>query len=157
MSGYTNADIVPLALGGKTATTQNGRGAFSTNFYRVGFTRYGAPYVGYLPKVWARHLNARFADGKIRQVIYSYATPIAWLDEEHGWIVPRVTYSATTSTRHQSQLWRLRSERHIELPWDATDEDLDRVIKGEIVFYRAGKYGSGDWAGTRPGPNYKAA
>lgn len=34
-------------------------------------------------------------------VIYSYSTPIAWHSEEHGWTIPDVKYSRTT-TRHQS-------------------------------------------------------
>ncbi len=34
-------------------------------------------------------------------VVYSYSTPIAWWSEAHGWTIPAVKYSATTS-RHQS-------------------------------------------------------
>lgn len=34
-------------------------------------------------------------------VVYSYRTPIAWYSEKHGWTVPEVKYSQTT-TRHQS-------------------------------------------------------
>jgi hypothetical protein len=30
-------------------------------------------------------------------VIYSYETPIAWTDKDGGWIIPDVSYSATTS------------------------------------------------------------
>lgn len=36
-------------------------------------------------------------------VVYSYRTPIAWWSEAHGWTVPPVKYSVTTS-RHQSQV-----------------------------------------------------
>lgn len=32
--------------------------------------------------------------------VYSYGTPIAWIDRQGRWAVPRVVYSVTTS-RHQ--------------------------------------------------------
>ncbi|WNO25902.1 hypothetical protein SEA_ASEGATO_120 [Microbacterium phage ASegato] len=148
----TNAQIVPLALKGIEGETTTGN--MSTNSYRVGFSRF-TPYSGNLPKSWARLLGERFHAGRIAQVIYSYSTPIAWLDADYGWIIPAVTYSATTSIKHQSQLYRLQGRR-IEVPWDATAEDMRRVLSGEMFFLRAGKWGTGNWQGTRPGPNYVA-
>jgi len=38
---------------------------------------------------------------RIRYVVYSYATPIAWVRDNGEWVVPVEKYSATTS-RHQS-------------------------------------------------------
>jgi len=43
--------------------------------------------------------------GKIVYSVWSYATPIAWLVEGEGWIVPPVKYSRTTG-RHQSYVRR---------------------------------------------------
>lgn len=139
----TNASIVPAALAGKNLATRTGN--FSTGSYGESFTRYGAPYTGYLPKPWARALDEAFNLGQVSQVIYSYSTPIAWKDARYGWIIPRVTYSATTGTRHQSQLWQLGG-RHIYVPYDATQEDMRRVLEGVMHF-------DGE-RGTRPGPNF---
>lgn len=149
LKNLTNDRIVPAALSG--ADAQNARGSMSTDSYRVGFTRYGAPYVGSLPDVWQGILNAAFNAGRVSQVIYSYSTPIAWHDSEYGWIIPRVTYSPTTSTKHQTHLWRLHG-RHIALPWDATPADAQRVMDGKMIFEtdRSGYYA----VRTVPGPNY---
>lgn len=108
-----NSGIVPAAMRGINA--KNGRGSFTTDAYRAGFTRYGAPYVGYLPKRLQEILHERFRAGAIVQVIYSYSTPIAWLDAGQ-WVIPNVSYSPTTSTKHQSQLYRLPGA--IRIPWD---------------------------------------
>lgn len=37
---------------------------------------------------------------RIRYVVYSYATPIAWVRDNGEWVVPAEKYSKTTST-HQ--------------------------------------------------------
>lgn len=146
-----NDQIVPAALRGESAMTTTGN--MSTDSYRPGFTRWGAPYTGSLPLAWQGILNAAFNAGRISQVIYSYSTPIAWHDSQYGWIVPRVTYSPTTSSKHQTHLWRLRG-RHIVLPWDATPEDSQRVLDGKMIFEtdRSGRYA----VRTVPGPNYVA-
>jgi len=146
----TNREIVTRALAGDNAVTTTGN--MSTESYREGFTRYGAPYVGSLPHIWQRYLNNQFAQGKIAQVIYSYSTPIAWLDRDHGWIIPDVRYSITTSTKHQTHLYMLRGT-HVYVPWDATIDDLIRAVDGRLVFVRDSQ---GRAIGTRPGPNYKA-
>ena len=104
MHTTNNAGIITAAMRGINAT--NGRGSFTTDAYQAGFTGYGAPYVGHLPRKLTEILDERFRQGAVAQVIYSYSTPIAWLDAG-AWIIPNVRYSATTSSKHQSQLHRL--------------------------------------------------
>lgn len=139
---YTNSDIVPAALRGEDAATYNGN--FSTDHYRPGFTRYGAPYVGYLPPRLATILNQRFSAGAISQVIYSYSTPIAWKDGD-VWIIPEVTYSATTSSKHQSELYRLHG-RYI--PGDAGMDEYLRVLEGHAVYEYAPAARTRSYRGT---------
>lgn len=50
---------------------------------------------GYLPSRFAHEYNER--RGHIDYTVLSYATPIAWHDDEFGWTVPDVQYSTTTS------------------------------------------------------------
>lgn len=126
----TNRDIVTYALRGVDAQTKTGN--MSTNAYREGFPRLTS-YYGHLPKVWRRVLDGGFALGAISQVIYSYSTPIAWHDSRYGWIIPVVSYSTTTSTRHQTHLYRLGG-RHIKLPYDASNEEAQRVLDGLMVY-----------------------
>lgn len=58
---------------------------------------------GYLPLVWQDVLYAERRD--VTFTIASYATPIAWCTDTHGWTVPDVRYSVTTS-RHQNVIRR---------------------------------------------------
>lgn len=58
-------------------------------------------YTGSLPADWRNTFEAR--NHLITFTILSYATPVAWLDIEVGWVVPAVVYSVTTS-RHQSTI-----------------------------------------------------
>jgi len=132
-----HVNVVPAALRGENYTSSS----FSTDHYREGFTRYGAPYVGHLPRALQAVLNDRFSAGKIRQVIYSYSTPIAWLDGD-TWIIPDVRYSATTSTKHMTHLWRLPNRRSIN--WDTPLDEYLRVLDG-LMIYTA--------KGTAPGEN----
>lgn len=143
----TNSDIVTHALRGENAQTTTGN--MSTDHFRVGFGRF-ATYRGNLPNIWYHILNKAALDGRISQIIYSYSTPIAWHDSRYGWIVPDVSYSITTSSKHQTHLYRLRGQR-IFLPWDATPEDAQRVLDGKMHFVT--NY-SGRCIGTVPGPNY---
>lgn len=121
----TNRDIVGLAIAGRNAKTATGN--MSTDHYRPEFTRSVAPHCGYLPQRLRDILDASFRAGAIDQVIYSYSTPIAWRDNGQ-WIIPRVTYSQTTSSKHQSQLYRLSNAEYI--PWDCSMEEYLRVIAG---------------------------
>lgn len=50
--------------------------------------------------------------GSAQFVIYSYATPIAWLTHDGAWIVPDARYSRTTG-RHQSYLYALRTAQSV--------------------------------------------
>ena len=107
MHTTNNYGIVPAAMRGINAT--NRRGTFTTD------TAPAWLYFGYLPSKLKDILRERFRQGAVVQVIYSYGTPIAWLDAG-AWIIPNVRYSATTSTKHQSQLYRLPGA--IRIPWD---------------------------------------
>lgn len=150
LKNQTNSQIVTAAIRGVDAT--NGRGSMSTDAYRVGFSR-SIPYTGSLPKSWQHALREAFGAGRISQVIYSYSTPIAWFDQKYGWIIPAVTYSTTTSIKHQVHLYRTTGRR-VYLPWDATAEDVQRVMDERMYFVTdsTGKRATG----TRPGPNYVA-
>lgn len=130
--------VVPAALAGRNLTSS----AFSTDHYREGFQRYGAPYFGRLPQRLRDVLDARFQAGAIRQVIYSYSTPIAWLDGD-VWIVPSVRYSITTSSKHQTHLWQLPNRRTIV--WDTPLDEYLRALDDRMY------YGSGR---TFPGPRF---
>jgi len=116
MAHITNAHIVPAAINGQTLD--------AGNFWTTNDTKYGP--TGHLPSRLAAILRARSAH--IAQVIYSYSTPIAWLDNG-VWIVPNVTYSATTSSKHQSQLRWARN-----LPWDAGMDEYLQVIAGATKY-----------------------
>lgn len=64
---------------------------------------YGAP-IGDLPfsDRLPEHYVDSFRDGKY--AIYSYGTPIAWLNEDGVWIMPGIKYSVTTS-KHQGRIF----------------------------------------------------
>lgn len=55
----------------------------------------GLRYTGRLPRGFHDSL------AKADYVVYSYSTPIGWHVPFEGWHVPEVTYSATTSGKHQ--------------------------------------------------------
>lgn len=139
LKNRTNADIVPLALRSVNAATTTGN--MSTDHFRVGTTRTWPPCVGILPTRLVNILDQRFQAGTIRQVIYSYSTPIAWLDGD-TWVVPDVRYSPTTASKHQSQLWRLRDS--VSIPWDCGIEEYQRVLEGHMIYSR----GYGNKLGT---------
>lgn len=101
--------------------------------------RRGGWHRGALPGALTRIMYER-ADS-ITQVIYSYSTPIAWLDAGQ-WIVPQVRYSNTTS-KHQSYLWTLNSET---IPWDCALNEYMRVLNAQMRFVR-----DGDRLITKPG------
>jgi hypothetical protein len=78
---------------------QNRRVTFSADEFTPGQT-WPNPlrYVGYLPKGFHESLS------RADYVVYSYFTPIGWHVPDHGWVIPEVTYSATTSSHHAPQL-----------------------------------------------------
>ena len=144
----TNSQIVALALCGAEGETTTGN--MSTSSKR------GRRYIGgtgYMPKSWAALISERAEAGAVLQVIRSYTTPIAWLDRDYGWVIPCVSCSVTTSTKHQSQLYRLHGTMYY-MPHDATLEDARRVLAGELVFTSKGYGNSRVFTGTVPGPNY---
>lgn len=145
----TNAQIVSLALHGIEGETTTGNMS-TENREGIGY----AGSRGQMPKAWARLYSDRAHERAVLRVIYSYSTPIAWLDRDYGWIIPRVTYSVTTSAKHQSQLYRIRDARNLAMPWDATPEDAQRVMDGRMLFVTDPR--SRYAVGTIPGPNYVA-
>jgi len=62
--------------------------------------------IGYLPETYAAMFYDHAKHGAVDMyIVRSYFTPIAWWTEAHGWIVPRVSYSVTTS-QHQTAVRR---------------------------------------------------
>lgn len=142
MGRSTNYDIVPAALAGKDAETHTG------NFWTVSYphgSRYGH-YSGRLPKALSWVMDAR--SQTITQVIFSYSTPIAWLDAG-VWVTPDVQYSITTSARHQTHLWRLG--RTVDVIWDTSLNEYMRVLEGKMRYARITA-----WPGhtIMPGPEF---
>lgn len=86
---------------------------------------------GELPRKLTQIMRER--EDSIVQVIYSYDTPIAWLDAGQ-WIVPDVSYSPTTG-KHQSYLHVLGYEL---VPWDCSMEEYLRVLNAQMRFVRDG-------------------
>lgn len=119
MSNYTNAQIVPAALKGIDRESANGN--FWTRSDPNGIRTAGWN-AGALPSALRSILTSRKTH--ITTIIYSYSTPIAWLDDG-VWITPAVSYSATTSIKHQSQTYRLAGEL---VPWDCSLAEYERVI-----------------------------
>lgn len=130
IKNQVNDSIVGHARRGERAETTTGN--MSTEPGRMYYT-------GYLPN----KLVQAFASvrDEINQVIYSYSTPIAVL-VRGVWIIPNVTYSATTSSKHQTHLYQLGGR---SVPWDCSPEELQRVIDGYMVFTHNG---------TKPGPDW---
>lgn len=85
------------------ATYLRRRESFKTHGALRGYRNFGDDLplglsVGILPRDWVQV----FRDQSIQYVVYSYATPIAWLTSG-VWIIPDVKYSRTTS-KHQSTI-----------------------------------------------------
>lgn len=60
-------------------------------------------YTGHMPKAFADDLRDNLRAGNVEYIVFSYSTPIGWYHKREGWIIPRVSYSITTS-RHQGIL-----------------------------------------------------
>lgn len=108
-----------------------GYGSLSTRSTPEGIRR-GGYSVGHLPHRLATIMRER-ADS-IVQVIYSYGTPIAWLDAG-AWIIPDVRYSATTG-KHQGYLWSLSGR--VSVPRDVSPQGYMRLLNGQDL-YSGGK------------------
>lgn len=81
--------------------------------YEIGSDPNNGSY-GRLPKEFRE--SCRWADYRV----YSYATPIAWFSAEHGWTMPDVFYSQTTTCRHQSAC-KTADLAHSDPYWDQFD------------------------------------
>lgn len=108
-----------------------GYGSLSTRSTPEGIRR-GGYQTGHLPRRLAAIMRER-ADS-IVQVIYSYSTPIAWLDAG-AWIIPDVSYSPTTG-KHQSYLWSLSAR--VSVPRDVSLQGYMRLLNGQDL-YSGGK------------------
>ena len=85
---------------------------------------------GYLPGRARDILQQGYRRGDIDRIIYSYETPIAWRDRG-TWVYPRVTYSVTTSGKHQIHLWQLRP---VSVPGDCGLEEYESYLSGRSVY-----------------------
>lgn len=130
--GFTNEQVARAAARGENAESATGN--MSTTNYVHG--------TGYLPNRLASILRERDRIGAISQVIYSYATPIAWKDGD-VWIIPAVTYSVTTSAKHMPEVRRVLGFTALYIPADCSPEEYLRVVEGLMEF--------GGEFGTRPG------
>lgn len=81
-------DMIPFQTHGSFYAEETPNGVSSYGYLR-----------GYDYEVWSKHRQY------IRYVVYSYWTPIAWWSPAFGWHRVRQTFSATTSSRHQSKLY----------------------------------------------------
>lgn len=62
-------------------------------------------------------------------VVYSYTTPIAWLNADGTWTVPDVKYSVTTS-RHQSKIRSAVKTLEDQSPDLRRSESSDLLVEG---------------------------
>lgn len=100
-------------------------------------------WTGYLPDRLVRVLSNLRDRQKYIPMVYSYGTPIAWYDAEHGaWVKPDVSYSVTTG-KHQSYLWSLSPVR---IPADCGIGEYDRYVTRQMI-YRGNT--------TIPGPAFR--
>ena len=137
---FTNAEIVTEAIAGRTAHTGN------RNMSTRNVAGYLSVSTGYLANGLARILTTRVESGDITQVIYSYDTPIAWLDG-YVWVIPFARYSITTSTQHQTHLYRLPNR--VDIPTDVSVDEYARVLDGHMRFTRGVSGGRVSLVGTR--------
>ena len=121
----TNADVVKHAIKGDSAKSSTG------NMTTKPGSKFPNPWGSWLPDRLATILR-RNSD-EISQVIYSYDTPIAW---KHGdrWITPAVSYTTTTSTRHQTHLYMLLNR--VVIPADCGLTEYHDLIENRITFDR---------------------
>lgn len=158
--GLTNVEVVAAARAGRDGVS----GSYNMQTYAVDNFRsrfgYTAAPVGRMPRSWARIFRERYGLGKVRQVVISFQTAIAWLDDDYGWVMPDVSYSIITTIHHQGKAragWNRPGLGAWEpaMPWDATIEDARRVLSRELVFTSKGYGKNRVFTGTVPGPNYQ--
>ena len=131
MGHITNKDVFGIVDRGGNVS------GYGRNFYGFGDLKKSWVRVDseYVPKKVARSLeDLAQKRGGFEAVLYSYATPIA-VKIAGVWLAPDVSYSATTSTRHQSQLYG----RTKWIPGDAGLDELESVLDGYMEYDRYGK------------------
>lgn len=136
--GLTNSEVVRHILWDNNAVSSTGNLSGYGEAHRARRCRVSN---GYIPEKVAKSLQA-VADslGGITGIIYSYSTPIA-VRIDNTWLVPDVKYSATTSSKHQSQLYILNPRY---LPWDASEDDVYDILNGYVKYDRTtGKFERG--------------
>lgn len=118
----TNADVVKHAIRGNSADSSTGNMTTRPSYPR---NSWGS----WLPDRLAAIIRQN--SDEISQVIYSYSTPIAW---KHGdrWITPAVSYTTTTSTKHQTHLYRLPNR--VVIPADCGLSEYQELIENRIKF-----------------------
>ena len=132
---YTNADIVPAALEGENAATPSNN--FSTAYTKHIDSLASSlhPSKNWLEPPLAYALQELARNHKIEQIIWSFDTPIA-IKVNDQWLKIDDRFSTTTSTRHQSQLYKLPGARSI--PRDANAEEILRVADGLMRYTGSG-------------------
>jgi hypothetical protein len=76
-----------------------------SNFYGVDGSHGGGSDRWYLSGAALERWYKDQSAGKIHYSVWSYGTPIAWLVEGEGWVIPPVKYSMSTG-RHQGYVRR---------------------------------------------------
>lgn len=125
----TNAQIVGYAIRGANARTTSG--AFKTH---------ESPHSGDLPSRFYGSWNtARMCDnlhelhrqGRVQQIIESYATTLAFLVDGQ-WLIIDDSYSVTTNGKHMTHLYRLPNQHYV--PRDASLEEIERILAGHMIY-----------------------
>lgn len=90
--------------------------------------------LGQLPEPYLSELRQNLIDYRVLYVVYSYATPIAWVLDDETIVIPDVTYSATTS-RHQGIVRKNLVPREQPVPLARATEALKQartVLQGAV-------------------------
>lgn len=130
-----NSKVVDSAL--ESMEARNHTGSFWTD------AGINARHISELGDSWlSRQLRTALLELKndIVQTIYSYETPIAF--KINGvWLRVHQSFSNTTNTKHQPNLYKLPGLK--DIMFDATADDIRRIVSGLMVFNpHTGKHGS---------------
>ena len=121
-----NKDVIAQAEWSGTDTASSTGNLSVVNYF--GGLRYRFPTQGELPaEMW--EILAERRDSVVA-IVYSYKTPIAWLDAGQ-WIIPDVYYTSTTA-RHQYYAKKLSG--NVIIPGDCSLEEYERVMNGMMRY-----------------------
>lgn len=134
MRTVNNSDIPVLALRGVEA--KNHTGSFRTFPVKNAYDVPGRGVSHLHPRAHS-NIDTLIRAGRISHVIMSYSTVLAF-KLDGVWCRIDATYSTTTSSKHESQLYRLPGARFV--PRDGSIEEWERVAAGRMVYHRG--YGS---------------